>query len=61
MAEFDDSLPAQLAAVREMIFDGQFEEAWIILNRLETMYPESADILALMGDAAMRAGDPEHA
>lgn len=61
MAEFDDSLPAQLAAVREMIFDGQFEEAWIILNRLESMYPESADILALMGDAAMRAGDPEHA
>ncbi len=61
MAEFDDSLPAQLAAAREMVYSGQVEEAWMLLNRLDALYPDSPDVIALMGDATLRAGDAEHA
>lgn len=61
MAEYDDSLPAQLAAAREMVWAGQLEEAWIFLNRLDAKYPDSPDILALMGDTTLRVGDAEHA
>jgi len=61
MAEYDDSLPAQLAAAREMVIADQLEEAWILLNRLDAMYPEWPEIIALMGDTSLRAGDAEHA
>lgn len=61
MGEYDDRLDAQLAAAREMVYGGQLEEAWIFLNRLDLAFPDSPDVLALMGDCTLRAGDAEHA
>jgi predicted Zn-dependent protease with MMP-like domain len=61
MAEYTQELQAQLDAAHEMINGDQIDEAWIVLNRLEAMYPESAEVIALMGDAALKVGDIEFA
>jgi predicted Zn-dependent protease with MMP-like domain len=59
MAEYVENLQALLDTAYEMIAQDEIDQAWVLLSRLENDYPDSAEVVALMGDAAMRAGDVE--
>lgn len=61
MARYNDSLQAQLDAAQEMLNANLLEDAWIVLNRLDAAYPESPEVIATMGDAALKVGDFEFA
>ena len=61
MARYNDSLQAQLDAAQEMLNANLLEDAWIVLNRLDSAYPDSPEIIATMGDAALKVGDFEFA
>ncbi len=61
MAEVSNELQSQLDSAYEMISADEIEQAWVLLGRLEQEYPESAEVMALMGDAALRVGDIDYA
>jgi predicted Zn-dependent protease with MMP-like domain len=61
MAEFVDDLQSMLDTAYEMIAENEIDQAWVLLTRLENEYPESAEVVALMGDAAMKVGDVDYA
>ena len=61
MAEVSNELQSQLDSAYEMIAADEIDQAWVLLGRLEQEYPDSAEVMALMGDAALRVGDIDYA
>jgi predicted Zn-dependent protease with MMP-like domain len=61
MAEFVEDLQSMLDTASELITQDDLDQAWVLLNRLETQYPEAPDVPAMMGDAAMHVGDLDYA
>lgn len=61
MAEFVEDLQSMLDTAYEMIAADEIDQAWVLLGRLEQEYPDSAEVVALMGDAALRVGDIDYA
>lgn len=61
MAECLDDLQAQMDAADAMLAEGEVEQALILLDRLAEQYPESPDVLLLLGDAEFDWGDLEAA
>lgn len=57
MAECLDDLEAQLDAADSMLVQGEVEQALILLDRLADQYPESSDVMLLLGDAELDWGD----
>lgn len=61
MAEVSNELQSQLDSAYEMIAADEIDQAWVLLSRLEQEFPDSAEVVALMGDAAIRTGDIDYA
>lgn len=61
MAHYNNDLQAQLDAAQEMLNANLLEDAWLVLNRLDSLYPDSPEIVATMGDAALKMADFEYA
>lgn len=61
MAEYVEALETLLDSAYEMVAAGDLDQAWVLLTRLETEFPDSPEVLALMGDIWMRDGDLDYA
>lgn len=61
MAEHLDDLHAMLDAADEMLGQGEVEQALILLERLKDQYPESPEVMLLLGDARADWGDLDEA
>jgi predicted Zn-dependent protease with MMP-like domain/soluble cytochrome b562 len=61
MAEFVQDLQAMLDTVDELLQAGELDQAWLILDQLETQYPDAPEVPLVMGDAAMDDQDLEYA
>jgi predicted Zn-dependent protease with MMP-like domain len=61
MAEVSNELQSQLDSAYEMIAADEIDQAWVLLGRLEQEFPDSAEVMALMGDTALRVGDIDYA
>lgn len=61
MADLSEDLETQLDAAEQMIAQGEYEQAFLMLNRLSEQYPESPDVALLLGDAELSYGDLEAA
>lgn len=61
MAEYVEALEPLLDSAYEMVAAGDLDQAWVLLTRLESEFPDSPEVPALMGDIWMRQGDLEYA
>ncbi|MBP7126698.1 metallopeptidase family protein [Myxococcota bacterium] len=61
MADLSTDSQAMLDAANEMLDSGEYEQAWMLLTRMDQEDPENPEILILMGDASMQMGDPNQA
>lgn len=61
MADLSSDRQAMLDAANEMLNAGEYEQAWMLLTRMDQEDPDNPEILILMGDASMQMGDPNQA
>lgn len=61
MADLSNDVQAMIDAANEMLEAGEYEQAWMLLSRMDQQDPENPEILILMGDASMQMGDPNQA